>query len=113
MKGRFSDDYGIPYIINDTLFTLGSAARYHIIEWNEAEQYLVVRNDVNNPSEKGLFSRIDYMHFTDMEPYTWGFCLTIFNALDTSAAKNAVPADRKNPKKGCNNFPFSRMKRTK
>jgi hypothetical protein len=112
IKGEFTDDYGIPYTINDSLFKLGSSARYHILLFNEKEQYLVVKNDEINPSEKGLYSRIDYMQFTDMKPYTWCFCLIIYNAPDTTTAKKFMSADRKNPKKGCNGFPFSRMKRT-
>lgn len=112
MKGSFTDDYGIAYTIDDTIFTLGSKAKYHILSWNEKQQYLLTRNDQNNPAEQGLFTRIDYMQFSGMEPYTWGFCLTIYNAADTAAALAAPAADRNLPKKGCNGFPFSRMKRT-
>ncbi len=111
IKGQFTDDYAISYAINDTLFQLGSSARYHILEWDESQQYLLVRNDENNPSEKGLYSRIDYMQFTNMKPYLWGFCLIVYNAPNIATAKKVLPADRENPKKGCNGFPFSRMKR--
>ncbi|MGB8191240.1 MAG: hypothetical protein WCF67_04930 [Chitinophagaceae bacterium] len=110
MKGHFMDDYGIRYTVNDTLFRQHPSALYHILEWNEKEQYLLVKNDEGNPTEKGLYSRIDYMQFTNMQPYLWGFCLTVYNAQDTGAAKKAPFADRENPKKGCNGFPFSRMK---
>jgi len=111
IKGQFIDDYGISYSVSDTLFTQHPSALYHIIEWNNAEQYLLVKNDAGNPTEKGLYSRIDYMKFMGMEPFTWGFCLTVYNAPDIASAKKASPAKRTEPKTGCNGFPFSRMKK--
>lgn len=111
MQGRFADDYGIQYIVSDTMFFMVPSAKYHIIEWNENEQYLLTRNDENNPTEKGLYSRIDYMKFEGMQPYIWGFCLTVYNAPDTATARKLPQANRDNPRKGCNGFPFSRMKR--
>lgn len=111
MKGDFIDDYSIRYTMTDTLFTLHTSAIYHIIEWNEKQQYILAKNGANNPTEKGQYTRIDYMQFTGMEPYNWGFCLTVYNAPDAVTARNATPANRTEPKKGCNGFPFSRMKR--
>jgi hypothetical protein len=111
LKGRFADDYGIQYIVSDTMFFMVPSAKYHIIEWNEREQYLLTKNDRDNPTEKGLFTRIDYMKFEGMQPYVWGFCLTVYDAADVEAARKAPQADRDNPKKGCNGFPFSRMKK--
>jgi hypothetical protein len=111
MKGQFTDDYKINYTINDTLFTMDGAANYHILQWNKKEQYLLTKNDSTNKTDKGLYTRIDYMSFTDMEPYTWGFCLSIYNAKDMNTLLEAKAADRSNPRKGCNGFPFSRMKR--
>lgn len=111
IPAQFTDDYGIRYSITDTLWIQHPSARYHIIRWNYKEQYIIVRNDENNPSEKGLYSRIDYMKFTGMEPYLWGFCLTTYNAATDVLAENSPnKADRKNPRKGCNGYPFSRMK---
>jgi hypothetical protein len=111
LKGTFEDDYGIQYTINDTLWIQLPGAKYHIINCDTTEQYLLVRNDNANKTDGGLFTRIDYMNFTGMEPYRWGFCLTIYNAIALHRAKATITADRKNPKMGCNGFPFSRMKR--
>lgn len=111
MKGSFADDYDLRYTITDTLFSMDGVGKYHILNWNAAEQYLIVRNDSANKSEKGLYSRIDYMKFENMEPFKWGYCLTIYNAPDTASARNSPPADRQNPKKGCKGYPFSRMKK--
>ncbi|MCG2617343.1 hypothetical protein LZZ85_23805 [Terrimonas sp. NA20] len=111
IKGDFADDYDIRYTLTDSLFTQYPQARYHILKWNTKEQYFVARNDTANPSEKGLYSRIDYMYFQNMEPWHWGFCLTVYNAPSDSLAEVQAIADRKNPRKGCNGYPFSRMKR--
>ncbi len=113
IKGRFTDDYGIKYSINDSLWTQLPDAKYHIIKWSPQGQYLLVRNDANNPSAGNLFTRIDYMEFSNMEPYKWGFCLTVFDAKSAEEAEKKASADRKNPKTGCGGFPFSRMKRIK
>ena len=111
LKGTFEDDYGIKYTINDTLWIQHPGAKYHIINCDTTEQYLLVQNDKANKTDAGLFTRIDYMNFTGMEPYRWGFCLTIYNANTLEKAKATKIADRKNPKTGCSGFPFSRMKR--
>jgi hypothetical protein len=112
LLGNFTDDYGIHYNISDSLFTQLPNAKYHIIKWNQREQYLIARNDDNNPDDAGLFTRIDYMSFKNMEPYLWGFCLTEYNAKSELIAEQAAHADRNNPTKGCGGFPFSRMKRS-
>jgi len=112
LHGKFTDDYGINYEINDTLWTLLPNAKYHIISWNVAEQYLIARNDDKNSYAPGMYTRIDYMSFSNMKPYLWGFCLTTYNAKTIEEARDEAKADRQNPKKGCNGFPFSRMKRT-
>lgn len=111
LKGTFEDDYGIRYTINDTLWIQHPGAKYHIISCDTSEQYLLVQNDKANKTEGGLFTRIDYMKFPGMDPYRWGFCLTIYNANTLEKAKATIIADRKNPKTGCSGFPFSRMKK--
>ncbi len=111
LQGNFTDDYGIRYSITDTLWVQQPRTRFHILRWNTKEQYLVARNDGNNPGEKGLYTRIDYMTFEGMEPWKWGFCLTVYDAKNDSIAEATAIADRKNPRKGCNGYPFSRMKR--
>ena len=109
--GNFTDDYGITYAINDTLWVQNGYAKYHIIKWNSEQQYLVARNDSTNKTDPNKYTRIDYMTFTEMEPYKWGFCLTIYNAETDEIAEKTAYADRQNPKKGCNGYPFSRMKK--
>lgn len=111
MKGNFTDDYGINYTINDSVFQMDNVALYHILSWNKAEQYLLVQNDKQNKSEKELYTRIDYSLLPDMQPYTWAFCFTIYNATTPAAAEAHPSANRTALKTGCNGYPFSRLKR--
>ncbi len=111
LKGTFLDDYGVVYSIDDTLWQQQEIANYHIIRHNEKEQYIIARNDSANRTSKNLYTRIDYMRFENMDPWYWGYCFSVYNAANDSIAANSYVADRENPRKGCNGFPFSRMKR--
>ncbi|RYF18592.1 MAG: hypothetical protein EOO42_15120 [Flavobacteriales bacterium] len=109
--GTFTDDYGISYTINDTLWVQNPKTKYQIIKWNPEKQYLVAKNDASNKTDGNKYTRIDYMTFTGMAPYLWGFCLTAYDAETDLIAEQTAAADRQNPKKGCNGYPFSRMKK--
>ncbi|KQC00790.1 hypothetical protein [Pedobacter sp. Hv1] len=109
--GSFTDDYGITYTINDTLWVQNPTTKYHIIKWNPEKQYLVAKNDAGNKTDGNKYTRIDYMTFSGMEPWRWGFCLTAYDAATDVIAEQTAYVDRQNPKKGCNGYPFSRMKK--
>jgi hypothetical protein len=111
VKGVFFDDYGIRYTISDTVWVQHPNTRYYVISSNLKEQYIIVRNANGNASEPDLYTRIDYMTFEGMEPYRWGFCLSNYSAKSEAEAINGFKADKQNPRKGCNGFPFSRMKK--
>ncbi|MTI89491.1 MAG: hypothetical protein FH748_16170 [Balneolaceae bacterium] len=112
ITGSFQDDYNISYQISEDLWFQKPDARYHIVHWDLEKQFLVARNDSANPSQAGLYTRFDWMRFDDMPPYTWGHCMTVYDAESIEEAKQVTSPDRKNPKKGCNGFPFSRMQKT-
>ncbi|RZL48983.1 MAG: hypothetical protein EOP00_07905 [Pedobacter sp.] len=109
--GNFTDDYKITYTINDTLWVQNPNTKYHIIKWNPEKQYLVAKNAATNKADANKYTRIDYMTFSGMDPYLWGFCLTVYDAETDEIAEKTAYVDRQNPKKGCNGYPFSRMKR--
>lgn len=109
--GNFTDDYHINYTITDSTWTQHPNMKFHIIKWNPEKQYLIARNDAGNKADANKYTRIDYMTFIGMEPFLWGFCLTAYKADSDKVAEATAEADRQNPKKGCNGFPFSRMKR--
>jgi hypothetical protein len=112
MTGNFTDDYNIRYTITDSLWLQQPVSSYQVLRIDTLQQYLIAKNGAHNPSDQNLYTRIDYMRFENMAPYHWGFCLTMYNAASDSLAAAAQPADRQNPRKGCNSYPFSRMKRT-
>ncbi len=109
--GSFVDDYGIKYEVKNDLWVQEANIKYHIVEWNEKGKYLIAKNGAENPSEKNLYTRIDFTNFENMADFKWGFCLTKYDAISIAEAKNWAAADKVNAKTGCNGFPFSRMKR--
>jgi hypothetical protein len=108
--GRFNDDYGNAFRVTATLFQQLPNGRFHIVEWHATEHFFVARNDAGNRSDAGLWTRIDWMPFSDMAPYTWGFCMTAYRAATQEAARATPPPNRATPRTGCNGHPFSRMR---
>jgi hypothetical protein len=117
LLGRFIDDYGDRFTISaadwiqhpDSGYT--NTARYHIRRWDSAGQYLIAENDSANPSGGGRWTRIDWLPLTGMAPWTWGFCLSAYDAPTATAAESVTVARRDTPMTGCNGHPFSRMRR--
>lgn len=110
MQGTFTDDYGSIYEISNAVWLQDSVSSYEFVEINEREQYLIVKNSKKNPAEKGKFTRIDWMEFEGMNPFLWGYCYTNYKAKSVIKAKESNTANREDPMKGCNGYPFSRMK---
>lgn len=109
--GNFEDDYGSRHTVTSTEWFHRPRARYHIVRWIPAKEYLIARNDPANPSDGGLWTRIDWLRLSGMPPYTWGFCMSAYNAASAEAAESTLVARRETPRTGCNGFPFSRMRR--
>ncbi|MDX1651907.1 MAG: hypothetical protein R3277_05410 [Brumimicrobium sp.] len=110
LLGKFEDDYEIRYTVTEDRWIQHPGDRYHIIEWNTEEGYILTKNDSANFSDGKLFTRIDYVKLENMDPYQWGFCYTTYNAPDEAEARSNASADKLHPKTGCNGYPFSRMK---
>ena len=108
--GEFVDDYGSRFSITAERWTQHPRSRYHIVRWNAKARYLIARNDADNPSAGNLWTRIDWMQLPGMAPFTWGFCLSAYDAPTAEAAESSRAANREIPRTGCNGFPFSRMK---
>ncbi len=111
LLGKFKDDYGSIYQIQPKEWIQDGNIKYHLLQYNKRENYFIAQNDNGNPSDRGLYSRIDIMYFENMKPWVWGYCLTTYKAASVQEAMNTVTVDRINPRKGCNGYPFSRMKR--
>jgi hypothetical protein len=111
MVGDFVDDYGIRYSISSAEWFQRPQARYRIDRIDTVSGYLIARNDDNNPSEKGLWSRIDWVKLPSMAPYEWAFCLSAYAAATREAAEAVTIARKETPRTGCGGYPFSRMRR--
>lgn len=108
LLGRFVDDYGVDYEIADSLWQHGRRARYEIVEWSLEGRYLLARNHAENPSDAGLWTRIDWVELTGSD-YSWAYCYTVFDAPTVEAARLAEQARVDTPRTGCNGYPFTRM----
>jgi hypothetical protein len=108
--GSFIDDYDISHQISDSLWQLGSRDRYRIVAWNDSARYLIAQNMEGNVAEAGKWTRIDWVPLSNMLPYQWAFCMTEYKADTRAAAEANRSADGTNPRKGCNGFPYSRMR---
>lgn len=111
LVGSWQDDYGIRYIISDTLWFQRPGARYEVSHWDREGQFMLARNGMGNPADGGLYSRIDWVVLQGMPPWEWAFCLATWDAPSAGGAAQAPPADRANPRTGCGGHPFSRMRR--
>ncbi len=109
--GRFADDYGIQYNISADEWHQQPRARYRIVQWHADQQYLIARNDAANPSDQGLWTRIDWMLLPGMPPWEWAFCLSAYKAATAAEAEGTDISRRQTPRSGCNGHPFSRMQR--
>lgn len=105
--GEFVDDYGIAYTITREQWQQHPDTRYIVERWADDGRSLVARNHADNPTDAGLWSRIEWVELPD-EQYPWAFCITAWNAKTMEAAA-ATKADATQPKTGCGGFPFSRM----
>lgn len=110
LLGHFVDDYGNAFELSPDEFRQLPRNRFHVVEWHPRERFLVARNDSANAGDAGLWTRIDWMPFADMAPYTWGFCLTAYRAPSREAARATPAANRATPRTGCNGHPFSRLR---
>lgn len=112
LLGDFEDDYGNRFTNTEVAWVQNASRRYGILRWSTSGGYLLARNAATNPSDPGLWSRVDWVELDDMEPWLWAFCLSAYDAETAEAAQAVTVADRSSPRTGCNGFPFSRMRPT-
>ncbi|MEM9548046.1 MAG: hypothetical protein AAGA77_18840 [Bacteroidota bacterium] len=110
MIGTFEDDYGIHYQVDNSMFQLLPDDKYHVLSVNIVERYIILQNDSLNTFAPSLFTRIDYEKLSSMEPFEWAFCFSSFEEASVEEAINKVNTQKTDLMKGCNGFPFSRMK---
>lgn len=111
MLGEFEDDYGIRYSITDSVWFQHPSSRYHIMDWELEDQFLVARADSANAAAGGLWTRIDWVELEAGGEYEWAFCYAAYDAGTAEQARSVESSNRAEPRVGCNTFPFSRMRR--
>ena len=111
LVGRFTDDYGSHYTISRLEWAQLPGTRYRIVHWDVLGQFALARNDVANPADGGLWTRIDWLQLSGMPPYEWAYCYSAYKAISLAVAETVSVARRATPRTGCNGFPFSRMRR--
>ena len=102
--GDFTDDYGIKYSISRTNWVQYPDFKLNILNIDSSAMFVLGYNPIDS-----TYTKIDYMKFENQSPYTWGFCYSTYDKKAQNEAISENSADRGNPKKGCNGFPFSRM----
>jgi hypothetical protein len=110
--GRFVDDYDVRYEVTASAFVHGArrSTRYRITDWHVRERFFIAQQDPDSTG-RAPWVRVDWMEFSEMPPYEWGYCFTVYDATTAAAARSAAPANRETPRTGCGGFPFSRMRR--
>lgn len=111
LLGSFADDYGSRYTISRLEWVQHPRARYRIVRWDIPGQFALAQNDSGNPSDGGLWTRIDWLRLAGMPPYEWAYCYSAYQAVSPAVAETVSVANRATPRTGCNGFPFSRMRR--
>lgn len=111
LLGQWVDDYNSRYTITAETWTHHPQSHYEVIAWHPEQGFVIAQNAEDNPGEAGLYTRIDWMPLSNMDPYTWAFCLSTYDAPSAEAAQAVTIANRETPRTGCNGFPFSRMRR--
>ncbi len=110
LLGDFSDDYGSSYRVTADAFQQDASATYRVVAWHADSLYLIAQNAPTNRSAPNRWTRIDWLTLRDMAPYTWGFCLSSYDAETRREAEAVRTAQRDTPRTGCNGFPFTRMR---
>ena len=111
LTGEYRDDYRGKFSISDSIWFQQPHNRFRVVEWHNDAQFLIAQNAADDPTAPNLWTRIDWILFTNQQPYTWGFCLSAYKAPTRSAAVATQSAERATPRTGCNGFPFTRMQR--
>ncbi len=110
IAGSYSDDFGTDHTIGDSewLMDFGEfgSASFSVLQFSNAEDFLVAQNGAGNDFNPNLFSRFDWTTF-ESELY---FCQGTFAAETEAEAEAADTTDPTDPSSGgCGDFPWSRL----
>ncbi len=106
IAGTYTDDYGFTHVIDDEAWVLGEDSRFDILDFSNAEGWVVARNAPTNEWNPSAYSRFDWVF---VGPTLW-YCQTAYAAPTLAEALATAPADASDPEAGgCGGFPWSRL----
>lgn len=105
IEGSYVDEYMGHHVVTSSAWT-SSGAVYHISAFNNAQHWVVARNDQANGFFPCLWSRFDWTEKGGVLYY----CTTAYNAESEEAALAAPAANASDPEAtGCGNFPWTSL----
>lgn len=110
LRGVFLDDYGTVHQIDDTSWVQGGTTRYRVESWHAKPHFLLTRLVSEDAGVSERFVRFDWVDLPQGSEWRWAFCIMVWDAPTRERALEVPPADRSNPRSGCNNYPFTRMR---
>jgi len=104
--GRYSDSWGGPHIISNTVWDQGGMmGRFNISGFDSENKVIIAQNDANNEFSAGKWSRFDYL-FDALKVYV---CQIVYDKNTMQEAIDSDTADRADLAAGCNGFGWTEL----
>ncbi len=96
--GTYTSNFGATVEISETEVSIsyGTPSLYAVVDFDNAERFIVAQNDSNNASFPDLWSRFDWA----VDGTTVFWCQQVFDGATRADAENAPSADRTDPASG-------------
>ncbi|MFM2162542.1 MAG: hypothetical protein RLZZ383_2054 [Pseudomonadota bacterium] len=110
IAGAWVDAYGSSWDITTDTVRVGypgtDPSGFTVASWDDAEGWIVARNDAANEYYAGLWSRFDWLR-REGELYA---CQSVYDAADQEAAELAPRGDDTDLRTGCGGYPWSPLR---
>ncbi len=104
--GRYSDSFGGPHIISNTVWDQGGMmGRFNIKSFDSENDVIIAQNDANNEFSAGKWSRFDYL----IDSSKIHFCQIVYDKETETEAIDSPPADSTKLDTGCNGFGWTEL----
>lgn len=104
--GRYSDSFGGPHIISNTVWDQGGMmGRFNIEFFDSENDVIIAQNDKNNEFSAEKWSRFDYL----IDSSKIYFCQIVYDLDTMQEAIDASAADKNDTAAGCNGFGWTEL----
>lgn len=104
--GRYSDSFGGPHIISNTVWDQGGMmGRFNIELFDSENDFIIAQNDKNNEFSAEKWSRFDYL----IDSSKIYFCQIVYDKDTMQEAIDTLPADNTKLDSGCNGFGWTEL----